>query len=174
MQTEHAAKSIYLFKHKHSLVFTALSETDKCILERRCGEWIKNEIASAKISLCHSLTLCFGGHPAMEHLTGIINVFSPEDSAGENKQWSSVSVSGLGFFLPRSPPPGPSDTSVLWSAAPWRWSRPDLLGTSADTSQQEETVSKNKCLLSNLFIWEDLQENTQSWVPVENYLGQVI
>lgn len=78
-QRAHAAKSIYLFKHKHSLVFTALNEGDKCISENERGEWIKNEIASAKIFLCHCLTLCFGGCSAMEQLTGIINVFPPED-----------------------------------------------------------------------------------------------
>lgn len=43
-------------------------------------------MASARISLCHCLTLCFGGRSATEQLSGIINVFSPEDSTGENKQ----------------------------------------------------------------------------------------
>lgn len=89
-------KSIYLSEHKHSLVFTALSETDKCIWGHECWEWIKNEKASAKISLCHCLTLCFGGRSAMEQLTGIINVFYPEDSTGENKQPGGVLDSGLG------------------------------------------------------------------------------
>lgn len=47
--------SIYVSKHKHSLVFTALSERDKCISEHEHSEWIKNLIASAKIFLCHCL-----------------------------------------------------------------------------------------------------------------------
>ncbi len=174
MQVEHEAKPIYLFKHKHSLAFTALSETDKCISECERGGWIKNEIASAKISPCHCLTLCFGGRSAMEQLTGIINVFSPEDSAGENKQRSSVfwradtAFSHHGHHL-----------QVLQI-------RPlcgqQLLGDEVGPvcweplqrhRNREETVSKsNPCLvphqlhcLSNLFLWVDLQENTQLESP---------
>ena len=33
----------------------------------------------------------------MEQLTGIINVFSPEDIAGDNKQYSNVLASELGL-----------------------------------------------------------------------------
>lgn len=56
----------------------------------------KNEISSAKISLCQCLTLCFGGRSAMEQLTGIIDVFSPEDSARENKQRDGMLVGEVG------------------------------------------------------------------------------
>lgn len=56
----------------------------------------KNEISSAKISLCQCLTLCFGGRSAMEQLTVIIDVFSPEDSARENKQRGGMLVGQVG------------------------------------------------------------------------------
>lgn len=94
---EQATICIHPFKRKHGLVFMALSEADKYISECECGEWIKNEITSAKISLCHRLTLCFGGRSATEQLSGIINVFSPEDRTGGNKQRSSVLASALGL-----------------------------------------------------------------------------
>lgn len=114
------------------LVFRALGEIQNTF--RWCGKWMnKNENSSAMISFCQCPTLCFGGLSAVERLTRIIDFFPPEDGASENKQHVGDTA---WLVLPQSPPPGPSRTSALWSAAPWRWSRPGLLGTSAKTWEE--------------------------------------
>ena len=80
-------------------------------------------------------------------------MFSPQRTAqGKTNKRSKRAGGRTWLFLPRSPPPGPSDTSSLWSAAPWRWSRPGLWGTSAkkiatvrgETAEMYPTTGKNQ------------------------------
>lgn len=83
--------------------------------------------------------------------------FPPRGQAQEKTNRRASAWRATWPILPRSPPRGPSHTSVLLSAAPWQWSRLDLLGTSARASQTKGGCNQlHKCLTVTLFRTDNL------------------